>query len=201
MEIDFYMYLYSKRVLGCLASVFQSLLPFTGATQLQTFFFVAEGVEQGQGNIPPVWGLLCLESLTFISRNSSMGSWDMTCSMHLLQVCGLPLLSLSWSFHGEKLSSGTGMSVLDKGLSSVRFPRDQRTGAGYLFYLALSRAKIEQISDKLLEPMSRPWAEILLPLIYQCVLNRAWWWVWRGSAMEAQLQFPAQFWSKALGSG
>lgn len=85
MEIDFYMYLYSKRVLGCLASVFQPLLPFTGATQLQTFFFVAEGVEQGQGNIPPVWGLLCLESLTFISRNSSMGSWDMTCSMHLLQ--------------------------------------------------------------------------------------------------------------------
>lgn len=48
------------------------------------------------------------------------------------------------------------MLVLDKELSSVRCPRDQRTEVGHLFNLALGRAKIEQISDQLLEPMSRP---------------------------------------------
>lgn len=77
--------------------------------------------------------------------------------------CWLPRFSLCWSFHGEKLSSGNRMSVLDnKGLSSVRFPRDQRTEAGHSFNLALGRAKIEQTSDKLLELMSRPWTRIQL---------------------------------------
>lgn len=79
--------------------------------------------------------------------------------MHLLSGCGsfcwLPLFSLFRPFHGEKLSSGNRLSVLDKGLSSVRFPSDQRIVAGHFFSLALGRAKIEQTSGKLLEPVAR----------------------------------------------
>lgn len=155
--------IYTQRALGCLASVFQSHLPFTGVTQLQTFFLVAEGVEQGWSYILPVWGLLFLDLFPNIVQWVAE-TWP--AAMHLLSdrgsFCGLPLFSLSWSFHGEKLSSGTRMSVLDKGLSSVRFPRHQRTEAGHLFNLALGRAEIEQTSDKMLEPMSRPWIKIQL---------------------------------------
>lgn len=66
------------------------------------------------------------------------------------------------------------MSALDKELSSVRFPRDQRTEVGHLFNLALARAKIEQISVLLLKPCPDHELNPTLSLIYQCVLNRAW---------------------------
>lgn len=118
-------------------------------------------------------------------------------AMHLLSDCGsccwLPLFSLFWSFHGEKLSSGNRMSVLDTGWCSVRFPSDQKTEAGHLCNLALSRAKIEQTDVQTVNKNPT------LSLTYPCVLNTAWWWMLRGSPMEAHSQFPAQFWSKGSG--
>lgn len=122
----------------------------------------------------------------------------------LLSACGsfcwLLLFSLSWSLHGEKLSSGNRMSALDKELSSVRFPRDQRTEVGHLFNLALGRTMIEQISVLLLKPCPDHELNPTLSLIYQCVLNRAWWWMWRGFPTEAQLQFQLSSAQRALGS-